>query len=66
MGVGKHEVHFWREKFWHEIEIRVNDIQILEGSENDAKEFGTCVIGTKEPVRVSKCNASGSPAHHHV
>lgn len=66
MEVGKHGVHFWREEFWYEIEIRVSDSQILEGSENDAKELGTCLIGAKDLVRVSEWSVSGSPVHHHV
>lgn len=44
----------------------MNDCQILEGSEDDFKEFGPCLAGTKELTRVSEHNASGSPVHHHV
>lgn len=42
----------------------MNDYQILEGTEDNFKEFG--LVGTKELMRVSEHNASGSPVHHHV
>lgn len=45
----------------------MSDSQIPESSEGDAREFGPCLIGMKEPVRVSEQgNASRSPVYHQI